>query len=221
MLTLMRIIHGRNTKIPQVITLEMYAKIAVLVDYYQCHEAVTLWSDIWITSLRTVFPKECNRDLVLWILIASVFQEGELFEMATRIAVNYCETDLPTMNLPIGKVADHINSRRQVRIGEIFDCLFSLRVLSGEDSIGCNFACSSMLLGSLMLQMHKNGLDSRPTPPYNGYSIVSVMKMINEFETPRWRATCRCTIPKLVQDNLGDGEKPGLKLEEVFDTSID
>lgn len=105
LLILMQIIHSRNKKVPRVITLEMYAKIAVLVDYYKCHEAVTLWSDIWTAQLRTDLPKRCDRDLVLWILIASVFQEGQLFKEATGIAVNYCESDLPTMHLPILRVA--------------------------------------------------------------------------------------------------------------------
>ncbi|KAI0895703.1 hypothetical protein F4806DRAFT_66736 [Annulohypoxylon nitens] len=228
LLILMQIIHGRNKKVPRVITLEMYAKIAVLVDYYKCHEVVTLWSELWTAQLRTNLPKRCDRDLVLWILIASVFQEGQLFKEATEIAVNHCDNDLPTMHLPILRVAEHINSRRQCRLREIFDFLFDIRIFSGENSIGCNFACSSMLLGALMLQMHKNGLDSKPKPPYTGYMIMSVLDMVRNFETPSWRCPHHnykyhdgCTISELVVDNLVAGEEVGLELWEVFGVSTD
>ncbi|RYP62552.1 hypothetical protein DL771_009682 [Monosporascus sp. 5C6A] len=40
LLVLMQIIHGRNWGIPRSVSLEMLAKIAVLVDYYKCHEAL-------------------------------------------------------------------------------------------------------------------------------------------------------------------------------------
>lgn len=40
LLVLMRIIHGRTQGVPRVVTLDMMAKFAVLVDYYDCHEVV-------------------------------------------------------------------------------------------------------------------------------------------------------------------------------------
>lgn len=36
---LMNIIHGRNSKVPLGVDIELLSKIAVLVEYYQCYEA--------------------------------------------------------------------------------------------------------------------------------------------------------------------------------------
>ncbi|KXJ90477.1 hypothetical protein Micbo1qcDRAFT_205314 [Microdochium bolleyi] len=49
---LMDIIHGHFSQVPRVISLELLAKIAILVDYYKCHEIVCLFSSIWIAELK-------------------------------------------------------------------------------------------------------------------------------------------------------------------------
>lgn len=36
----MHVIHGQTRKVPRKVSLDMLAKIAVIVDYYKCHEAV-------------------------------------------------------------------------------------------------------------------------------------------------------------------------------------
>ncbi|XDG08578.1 hypothetical protein ABKA04_008193 [Annulohypoxylon sp. FPYF3050] len=227
LLILMKIIHGRNKDISRTISLEMYAKIAVLVDYYKCHEAVILWSDIWKTELLLAFPAEFGRDLVLWILITSVFEDGIWFKMATKIAINHGDNDLPTMNLPILAAAGRINFQRRNRIRQICDFLFGPGAVSGADSFGCDFTCSSFMLGALILQMHKNGLDSKPKPPYTGYSIDSVLKMIQNFETPEWPSPdlrldhVECTVPELLAEQMGCGDEPGIELSELFHASID
>ncbi|KAI1204775.1 uncharacterized protein F4807DRAFT_316855 [Annulohypoxylon truncatum] len=223
---LMHVIHGRNRIVRRSITLEMFAKIAVLVDYYSCHEAVEPWLDIWEASLTSHTSEICDRSLVLQILISSIFEKKERFRDATKIAVEHCKKEFPTLELPIVAVAEKINQRRQEHIRQIFDCIYSLCTLSSEDSIGCNFACSSMLLGSLIIQMRKQGLDSKPEPPYIGYSVASTRKMIHEFETPRWNQSesynrygngsfHRCTLSDLLRKNLPSGEVEGLELKDI------
>jgi hypothetical protein len=71
MLILMRIIHGRIRHVPRSISLEMLAKIAVLVDYYDCHEVVVLWSECWIENLSHELPDTNCRNLILWISMDS------------------------------------------------------------------------------------------------------------------------------------------------------
>ncbi|KAF4509344.1 hypothetical protein G6O67_003522 [Ophiocordyceps sinensis] len=48
---LMRVIHGRTALVPRTIELELLAKIAVLVDYYDCFEAVAIFSETWNRNL--------------------------------------------------------------------------------------------------------------------------------------------------------------------------
>ncbi|KAK3064938.1 hypothetical protein LTS18_001902, partial [Coniosporium uncinatum] len=84
LVVVMRIIHGRTREVPRTVTLEILAKIAVIVDLYQCHEAVELFTDMWITHLKTTVPKMYSRDAVLWICISWVFQQRNEFYLATR-----------------------------------------------------------------------------------------------------------------------------------------
>ncbi|KAJ1325459.1 hypothetical protein MN608_08652 [Microdochium nivale] len=49
---LMDIIHGHFSQVPRAVSLELLAKIAILVDYYKCHEIVCLFSSMWIADLK-------------------------------------------------------------------------------------------------------------------------------------------------------------------------
>ena len=40
----LQILHLRNRQVPRIVTLEIMAKMAILVDYYDCGEAVKLLS---------------------------------------------------------------------------------------------------------------------------------------------------------------------------------
>jgi hypothetical protein len=53
---LMNIFHLRNCKVPRIMTLKMLAKIAVLVDYYECGESIELFTDMWVAYLRARTP---------------------------------------------------------------------------------------------------------------------------------------------------------------------
>lgn len=60
--------------------------------------------------------------------------------------------------------------------------------LCNDDS--CSDACSSMLLGSLIKQMHKLGLnEERPASPFLGYSVDDLKRLILGFQTPSWVTT--------------------------------
>ncbi|GKT62232.1 hypothetical protein ColTof4_02143 [Colletotrichum tofieldiae] len=104
LLILMQVIHGRMRSVPRRIGFEMLAKIAVLVDYYDCHEVMEVISSIWIDALKGQLPSECNRDLVLWLLISHVFQQDDIFSRITKTAVLEGQGPLPTMDLPIPSI---------------------------------------------------------------------------------------------------------------------
>jgi hypothetical protein len=100
MLILMNIIHGRALSVPRTISLEMLAKLAVLVDYYDCHEVVTLFAEVWVQNLE-VIPKEYCRDLILWLVVSWVFSQGTHFETVTKVALKESSGPLQTLSLPI------------------------------------------------------------------------------------------------------------------------
>ncbi|KAF1922090.1 hypothetical protein BDU57DRAFT_511263 [Ampelomyces quisqualis] len=90
LLTLLNIIHVQNRKVPQTLRLEEVAKIAMLVDYYQCHQAVEVCQEIWITHLRNGFimAKTHGREFLLQLLVASVFNMHDMFLKSTAVAIN-------------------------------------------------------------------------------------------------------------------------------------
>jgi hypothetical protein len=98
---LMDIIHGQTLKVPKVISLEMLAKIAVLVDYYQCLGVVHFFSSTWIEKLQPTLPLVYSRDLILWIWVSWIFQHSEMLWKATGVAVDNSTGPIQTMGLPI------------------------------------------------------------------------------------------------------------------------
>ena len=101
LLIVMKIIHSKTRTVPRAVTLEMLAKIAVIVDLYQFHEAVEVFTDMWVAHLRSDIPKVYSRDAVLWICISWVFRLHDEFHSATRAALRYSSGPIQDMGLPI------------------------------------------------------------------------------------------------------------------------
>lgn len=55
-LILMMIIHGRTRAVPRKLSLKRLSEMAVLVDYYECYEAVELFSDMWVPMEQRHIP---------------------------------------------------------------------------------------------------------------------------------------------------------------------
>ncbi|KAI1655228.1 hypothetical protein F4813DRAFT_368132 [Daldinia decipiens] len=201
MLLLMRIIHGHNYKVPKSMTLEELAKIAVLIDYYQCHEAVMAWSDVWMDHLGHNYREDrfggsvLRRDMILWILVTQVFRREEWFKGATLAAVYCCEGKFPTLDLPITAVADKIDEKREKFLGQIFTDLYGLLKRLRECAAGCSFACSSIMLGALSIQLQKRGIfEPQLHSPYASYSCLGAVKLVQKLTTPEWIAVSPAPI---------------------------
>jgi hypothetical protein len=119
-LVVLNIFHVQNRKTPRTVSLETLAKIAVVVDYYECHEAVEIFTAMWIKELRENIPRiprftydevlyfnvnpvptRYCRDLVLWLSVSWIFDLPEEFKKATLMAIRHSHEDLRTLGLPI------------------------------------------------------------------------------------------------------------------------
>jgi hypothetical protein len=80
----------------------MLAKIAILVDYYNCKEAVEPFTEMWITDLKKVaLPVTYCRDLILWVWAAWTFDMKEQLKQATAVAIRESTELMRTIVLPI------------------------------------------------------------------------------------------------------------------------
>jgi hypothetical protein len=84
---LLTAIHGYHRDVPRSLSLEMLAKLAMIVDYYQCHESVELYADIWLESLKSEIPKAYGKDCILSMFISWVFVQPDIFQKMTRLAL--------------------------------------------------------------------------------------------------------------------------------------
>ncbi|KAL1614715.1 hypothetical protein SLS56_012026, partial [Neofusicoccum ribis] len=84
--TLLQIIHGQTRRVPRRVTPEILAEMAVLVDYFDCHEAVEPFTDMWVDGLKEGIPTMFSEDICRWICIAWVFRKTDEFRLATKVA---------------------------------------------------------------------------------------------------------------------------------------
>ena len=97
----MGVIHGRNRKVPRSIDLETLAKVAVVTDYLQCHEAMEIFSTLWIGHLESSIPHMYCRELMFWIMMSSIFQLPDVFTSTTRTAILHSNDVVTSIGLPI------------------------------------------------------------------------------------------------------------------------
>jgi hypothetical protein len=89
---LLNIIHGLTRKVPRSVALDLLAKLASLVDYYQMHEAVELFSDTWINNLMEEgLPKSYSSEAIRWLLITWVFHKPVEFKAVSRVIELGCD----------------------------------------------------------------------------------------------------------------------------------
>jgi hypothetical protein len=92
---LLNIVHGLTRKVPRSVTLDMLTKLAVLVNYYQMHEVVELFSDTWIDNLvKEDLPESYSSEAIRWLLISWVFHRPVEFRAVSRVIESGCDETL-------------------------------------------------------------------------------------------------------------------------------
>jgi len=205
----LNVLHCQYRKVPAIVALEMLAKIAAIVDYYQVHEAMVLVSRTWLAALKLVreLPTELNRDLCLWLTVASVFTDTHVFKSLTRVAIlqgwrgmefpvglpipsgviseymyhgRVCPPFSPWLTVHLGRISKVRNSSVEV----ITSGLKSLREDYLEGREGCSFECRAIHHGALTINMRQLKIDDRII--MEGTTIVELVKRLKEMQSPQW-----------------------------------
>ncbi|KAF5599891.1 hypothetical protein FPANT_2948 [Fusarium pseudoanthophilum] len=95
------IIHGYNRDVPRSLSLEMLVKVAMIVNYYDCHESIELYTDIWLEGLRSEFPKSYGRDCVLCLFVSWVFSRPIMFRDMTQLALRHSQKLIEAEDFPL------------------------------------------------------------------------------------------------------------------------
>ncbi|KAJ4245727.1 hypothetical protein NW762_013851 [Fusarium torreyae] len=172
LLILLDIIHGHHRSTPKTIELTVLLDIAVLVDYYQCHEIVEPFAEMWIAALGDKTWEDYDSSCMPWMFVSWVFGQEKFFNHMVATCLKYCKTPIRT-NLPLpSTILEKLEYRRQSLITSSLDNFMN---------------CSCMLLGSLMKQMRQHGLEiPRPKAECYKNNVMDFRKFMGNLDTPVW-----------------------------------
>ncbi|KAG6053392.1 hypothetical protein E4U17_004734 [Claviceps sp. LM77 group G4] len=190
-LLLMNIVHGHSGQVPYSVDLETLARMAVLVDYYQCQEVTQFVVGLWIDKFSGRFPSlpmQYGRDCVVWIFVSWVFSRRNIFEKMTLLAIT----------------SSVLEQKRDHYIDEIFSVVGKLCKDLWKGRRGCSFECTSMLLGSLMKVMDEDKL-------YTACSVKQTTRAVLSLKSGKWStvdsdrlkaSSHSCTLEELLKPDI-------------------
>ncbi|KFY53145.1 hypothetical protein V496_07855 [Pseudogymnoascus sp. VKM F-4515 (FW-2607)] len=192
LITLMYIVHGITRRVPRKITLDTLTKLATLINYYQLHEAVEIFSDMWLADLKQKsFPTSYDSEVIPWLFVSWVFLMRDEFAQLTRILVNESddrwEDDIGKNLLIPASIINEIQEHRIEAIGCIItivhnhiDNYFSSNICASGDK-DKQFSCDAIVLGSLLKSSSDIGIWPRPEVPYCGMTFKSLASQVEEM----------------------------------------
>ncbi|KAM3447817.1 hypothetical protein MY3296_008337 [Beauveria thailandica] len=188
----LNVIHFRNDQVPDKLEKEELAEVAVIVDYFQCHEAMRFAVKSWIGTKRieeVVNDAKPGRPLILWLLIASVFGIDAIIKAAAKTFIEHNEGPFESMGLPIAEnITSRMNSAQEAIIKGFIGNMYQLKNdlsacnLSSSHSI-CRPSCEILALGALQQKMWSEKLYPRPEAPYYGFSVSGIRSMIQTYKS--------------------------------------
>ncbi|KAH6977811.1 hypothetical protein EDB82DRAFT_537658 [Fusarium venenatum] len=158
---ILTIIYGYHRDVPRSLGLEMLAKLAIIVDYYECHECIELHADIWLERLKPEVPTVYERDCILYMLVSWVFSQPDVFAKTTRLALWHSGKLIEAEDLAIPlDLLEQIDIACQDYLDKIFSAVYDFLDRLQEEP-ECSYECSSTLLGTLTKELKKTP-DSEP-----------------------------------------------------------
>ncbi|KAF8865165.1 hypothetical protein BDZ45DRAFT_475371 [Acephala macrosclerotiorum] len=193
------IIHSRSRRVPRIVPLKLLGLLAIIVDKYQFHEAVAVFSDIWLKETPATFPSKFYDqhapEWLLWLGIAWVFRGAIEFGHITSTIMTTAKDDIDTTlceNLPIPEsILRALTTRRKDTLRAMYEKVESWIEDYKSDRVQCpdnprdkeaEKACDAMMLGSLIKFCTKFGIWPVPKAPYKGVSIYQVLYDIEDLE---------------------------------------
>ncbi|KAB8211572.1 major facilitator superfamily domain-containing protein [Aspergillus parasiticus] len=101
-LILMLIIHHRSRMVPRQLSLHMLVEMARLVDYYECYEAVEVFSGSWLigSNFTSGDPRSVD-EAEKWLFVSWVFNQPRSFLASSKYLKSRQTSDSNFSQLPV------------------------------------------------------------------------------------------------------------------------
>ncbi|KAI0180234.1 hypothetical protein GGR52DRAFT_234124 [Hypoxylon sp. FL1284] len=224
LLIIMNIIHLRNRLVPSHVSIDMLAKLAVIVDYFEFHEAVEVFSKSWMEHLRSSIPISYCRDLILWIWIAHVFNDSNTLKTTISTAIQQSPAPIQDLGLPIPeRIIDQVNKDRREEATKIVEGLRTVKAGLQADALGCSYFCRCLFLGAFIKQLTPHSVFDAIPEPLLGWSLADMIKTIRMIPDPfsnrnGLRRGCTCSVPGFTDSFLGKAESNSSPAAPVHST---
>ncbi|KAF5649224.1 hypothetical protein F25303_4761 [Fusarium sp. NRRL 25303] len=125
--TILNIIHGRNNEVPRSVGIKFVTDVAVIVNYYECAESVTLAAELWIARSQVI--KRYGKPSIMVLCISWIFSWGVPFSSMARLVLEHGEglEHVDTQDLPIAMIFEKLDKQRQSLVPSIYRRLGELR----------------------------------------------------------------------------------------------
>ncbi|EWG55404.1 hypothetical protein FVEG_13411 [Fusarium verticillioides 7600] len=191
LLILLDIIHGHHRDVPKTMEFSLLTEMAILVDYYECHEIVEMFAENWIAS--TIQEEEIEgsdyQTNISRLFISWVFGKIELFNSVVcsilKLTAGPIRTDLPLPSTILGS----LERCRQTLTQKFLDSIYELLDSFWSSDEGCDAECTAIMLGMLIKQMLRSGLEvPRPMSgrPAQEKSLLHLYEFSAQLRSPRW-----------------------------------
>ncbi|KAG9508093.1 hypothetical protein J7337_001653 [Fusarium musae] len=215
------IIHGRHGNVPRVVDLRLMTHIATIVDFYECHEVVKIFSETWYKNMSTEFEDEYSHETLLWLSVSWVLPNQEVFDRAAQAILKHMDgRQLSADNLPLHEVLPKIEEKRLELINQIVRKFYDLLDTLPDSDYSCDWhkfgspTCDSIALSILVRELDRLGSsDRRLVAPFNGYSITSLIQLVNDIpesiaatteEYDHYHDVSVCSVRGRMRHVLGD-----------------
>ncbi|KAF4947849.1 hypothetical protein FSARC_13872 [Fusarium sarcochroum] len=188
LLILLDVIHGHHRSTPKTVSLEVLLEIAVLVDYYQCHEIIEPFAEMWIATFGEKTWEDYDDSCMPWLFISWVFGQEKFFNHMVATCIKFSKGPLRT-HVPLpSTILDKLESRRQSLITLVLDNMYGLLESLWATNDDCSLNCSCIFLGSLMKQMRQHGFEiPRPKGQHAlGKNVMGLRRFMADLNSPIW-----------------------------------
>ncbi|KAE8318385.1 hypothetical protein BDV41DRAFT_375145 [Aspergillus transmontanensis] len=214
-LLLMAILHGRTQLVPQTLHFDWLKAMAILVDYYECYEAVAMVSDLWTKAFEREQSTLAEESPMEWLFITWAFRKGDAFESITKSIQLEHKKDISSEELPIpAEIIDTLRVSRQTGISNVIECLYSLLKRLRRAPKICSFECDLIRLGALIKGMHEFRILAENPQPGAGYSFMNLKSACIRMHRAYDSHHCKLMPEVLkVSNKVYDSLKCGLTLD--------